>query len=117
VALKKVVQRITKPIEVQDREALAKFCEDLGVTGMDDVVAREHVRVGGEVRAVRIVPRAGAPALEVTLTDGRGFVTAVFLGRRKIAGLNPGRRVVLEGVACPEGNRRLLFNPQYLLLS
>ena len=48
---------------------------------------------------MRIVPRAGAAVARGDGQDGRGTVTAVFLGRRKIAGLSPGRRVLLEGVA------------------
>ena len=75
------------------------------------------MRVGGEVRSVRIVPRAGAPALEVTVSDGRASIVGVFLGRRKIAGLSPGRQVALEGVAARDGKRYLLFNPIYELLS
>jgi len=75
------------------------------------------VRVGGEVRSVRIVPRAGAAALEVTVSDGRGSVVGVFLGRRKIAGLSPGRKVAFEGVAARDGKRYLVFNPIYELLS
>lgn len=116
MALRKVVERLTKPVEEQDREALAEFCRRLGVTTMDKVADRVPTRVGGEVRTVRIVPRAGAPALEVTVTDGRGSVTAVFLGRRKIAGMSPGRRLILEGVPCPDGARHLVFNPEYELL-
>jgi hypothetical protein len=116
MALRKVVERLTKPVEDQDREALTEYCGTLGVTAMDKVVDREPTRVGGEVRAVRIVPRAGAAALEVTVTDGLGSVTAVFLGRRRIAGLSPGRRLILEGVACPDAGRHLIFNPQYQLL-
>jgi len=117
VALKKMVERLTKPVEDQDRDALTRYCDGLGVTAINAVTDRDHVRVGGEVRAVRIVPRAGAPALEVTITDGRDSVTGVFLGRRKIAGLSPGRRVVLEGMLCPEEGRHVLFNPVYQLLS
>jgi len=63
------------------------------------------------------VPRAGAPALEVTITDGRGAVVAVFLGRRKVAGMSPGRRVALAGMAAHSGNRFVLVNPAYELLS
>ena len=117
MALKKVVQRLTKPIEDQDRDALTNYCDALGVTAMDELTDRSQVKVGGEVRAVRIVPRAGAPALEVTVTDGRDSVTGVFLGRRKVAGLSPGRRVVFEGVLAPEDGRHVLFNPIYKLLS
>jgi hypothetical protein len=117
VALKKVVERLTKPIEELDREKLEAFCADLGVTPIADVTPRTQVRVAGEVRSVLIVPRAGAPALEVSVTDGRAAVTAVFLGRRKIAGMSPGRKLVLEGMTRADGNRLLVYNPRYELLA
>jgi hypothetical protein len=41
----------------------------------------------------------------------------VFLGRRKIAGLSPGRRVSVKGVIARDGNRSLVFNPIYEILS
>jgi hypothetical protein len=47
--------------------------------------------------------------------DGRGAVTAVFLGRRRIAGLAPGRRLVLEGVVTQHGSERFMYNPIYTL--
>jgi hypothetical protein len=81
------------------------------------VQLRRPVRVAGEIRSLRIVPRAGADALEVTVNDGRGSVTAVFLGRRKVLGLSPGRRIVLEGVVGGEGKHRLIYNPVYTLLA
>jgi hypothetical protein len=68
------------------------------------------------VKSVRIVPRAGADALEVNVSDGRGSVVAVFLGRRKIAGLSPGRKVLLSAVAGRDGNSFILYNPEYVLL-
>jgi hypothetical protein len=68
------------------------------------------------VQSVRIVPRAGAPSLEVALSDGRGQVTAVFFGRRRLAGLSPGRKLLLEGVVAPQGTRRFMYNPIYQLL-
>jgi hypothetical protein len=116
MALKKSLKRLTTPVEELDREQLTTFCNTLGVTPTNEITPRKQVRVGGEVRSVRIVPRAGAPALEVTVTDGRGSATAVFLGRRKIAGVAPGRMIVLEGVAGQHDNRYLIFNPLYTLL-
>ena len=118
MALKKMVERFTKPVEEIDREQLTAFCDARHLAAMDAIEARTRVQVGGEVRSVRIVPRAGAPALEVTVSDGRGSIIGVFLGRRKIAGLSPG----------PQGRARrrrraatasatLMFNPVYELLS
>ena len=117
MALKKMVERFTKPVEEIDREQLTAFCDARLLTAMDVVQPRTRVRVGGEVRSVRIVPRAGAAALEVTVSDGRGSMVGVFLGRRKIAGLSPGRKVAFEGVAARDGKRYLVYNPIYELLS
>jgi len=116
MALKKMVERFTKPVDEIDREQLTEFCDIRHLVPMNELVPRTSVRAGGEVRAVRIVPRAGAPALEVTLTDGRAQLVAVFLGRRKIAGLSPGRRIAVAGVVARAGNRSLMFNPAYEFL-
>ena len=116
MALRKMVERLTKPTEERDREALVQYCDDLGATPMDQIVPRRPMRVAGEIRSVRIVPRAGAPALEVSVSDGRGAVVAVFLGRRKLAGMKPGRRLFVTGVAGRDGKRFLVYNPEYQLL-
>jgi RecG-like helicase len=117
VAFRKAMERLTKPVDELDREALGEYCDKLGVTPMDKITPRTPISVAGEVRTVRIVPRAGAPALEVTVSDGRGAVVAVFLGRRKIAGLSPGRRLFLKGFAGLDGHRVLVYNPEYKLLA
>lgn len=116
MALRKMVERLRTPVEELDRKALAEYCGSLGVTPLDDVEPRRPVRAAGEVRAVRIVPRAGAAAVEATISDGRGSITAVFLGRRKVGGVTPGRRLVVEGVVAVEGARAMVYNPVYRLL-
>jgi hypothetical protein len=113
VALRKFVDRLTKPVEEVDREHLAQWCSATGCPALNEVVVRKPVRVGGEVRSIRIVPRAGADALEATISDGHGVLTAVFLGRRKILGISPGRRVFLEGVVARDGAANVMYNPLY----
>jgi hypothetical protein len=111
-----VVRRLTAPTEELDRESLREYCDALGLTPTTGVQPRTEVKVGGEVRSVRVVPRAGAPALEVSVNDGLGSVTAVFLGRDNIAGITPGRKLTVEGIAARHGKRFLIFNPIYTLL-
>jgi hypothetical protein len=115
VAFKRAVRRFTTSVDELDRERLIAFCDECDLTPMTALVPRTQVRVGGEVRSVRVVPRAGAPALEVTISDGRGAATAVFLGRRKISGVVPGRHITVEGVVGRSRNRFLLLNPLYTL--
>ena len=55
-----------------------------------DVPDREYVKLGGTVKQVALAPRAGTPTLEASLYDGTGSVTLVWLGRRRMAGVDPG---------------------------
>jgi RecG-like helicase len=77
---------------------------------------RQQVQLTGIISTVTINPRAGHPALEVELRDGSGAVTLVWLGRRQISGIDPGRKIKVSGRISCHGGRRLLYNPRYELL-
>lgn len=113
--VRKVVERLRTPTEELDRRDLESFCRSMGLIALDEIKPRERAAVVGEIRTVRIVPRAGADALEAIVLDGRGAVTAVFLGRRKIRGIKPGRRLFLEGMVVQDGRQLAIFNPLYEL--
>ena len=89
----------------------------LGTVAIADAPRRARVRIVGEVARMRVVPRAGSPSLEVTVDDGSGRALVVFTGRRRIAGIDPGRGLVLEGTARDERNKIVLMNPAYTLLA
>ena len=74
-----------------------------------------EVQADANVATVTITPRGGHPALEVELRDGSGAVTLLWLGRRQIPGIDPGRTIKVWGrISCHEG-RRLMYNPRYEL--
>ena len=72
--------------------------------------------MAGRVRSVRVQPWADIPTLECTLVDDTGGLTVVFLGRRKIAGIHPGTRMTVEGVAGAHRDKLAILNPDYALL-
>ena len=111
------VKRVGRSTEQADLEKLQAFCTALGVTPIDRLPLRTPTRFAGEVTSLRIVPRAGAPAVEISVSDGRGSAVAVFLGRPRVRGMTPGRRVILEGVPVREGPETLVYNPTYELLA
>jgi len=117
--LKKLFQRFTVPDTELDVERLRRFCSDReGVTRIADLKARAEGTVVGEIQSMRIVPRAGSPSLEATISDGSGTIVVVWTGRRKIAGVVPGKRLVVSGRGAATGprGRLLVFNPVYELL-
>jgi hypothetical protein len=55
------------------------------------------------------------PTLEAELYDGTGTVSLIWLGRRRIAGIEPGRTLVVRGRISKQGPRRVIYNPWYEL--
>ena len=86
------------------------------VTSIAAVVPRQRVRVAGRVKSVRVQPRAGTQNLECVLSDGSGGLLLVFQGRPKIAGIEPGARLVVEGMVGTWGRRPALLNPSFELV-
>lgn len=84
-----------------------------GVVSIGDVRWRQRVRVAGRVRSVRVQPWGGVPTLECTLIDETGGLEVVFLGRREVAGIRPGSRLVAEGILGAHHGRLALLNPDY----
>jgi hypothetical protein len=77
---------------------------------------REPVRLRGTLKTVTLRPRGGVPALEAELFDGSGSLVLVWLGRREIAAISPGRAIEIEGRIGRQGSDRIIYNPRYQLL-
>jgi hypothetical protein len=87
-----------------------------GLFRIADAPDREFVTLRGTLRTVTLRPRGGVPALEAELSDGTGVVTIVWLGRRRIAGITPGRSLQATGRTGVQEGVRIMYNPRYELL-
>ncbi|MBF0686213.1 MAG: OB-fold nucleic acid binding domain-containing protein [Cellulomonas sp.] len=114
-----VADRVRKALASQaEIEADEERADALGVPGCCPVAAlphRERASVSGVLRSVTLRPRDGVPAIEAELYDGSGALDLVWLGRRRIAGIEPGRRLKVDGMVCQVAGRRTVFNPRYEL--
>jgi hypothetical protein len=116
MAFSKLRKKLNASVDQLDQQRLQDRYQGLDITPIDEAPPRRPVRIGGEVQSMQVVPRAGSPSLEVTVSDGTGRAVAVFTGTKRLGGLDPGRGVLLEGVGRMERNRLLLLNPGYTLL-
>ena len=113
---RRVLQRFTASetdlAAAEEQEAAARnggtLCEQLPV--------RRRARVCGVLRSVTLQPRGGMSTVQAELFDGSGTVVLVWLGRRRIAGVEVGRRLRAEGMVVADDGRRVIFNPRYELL-
>jgi RecG-like helicase len=116
VGLRDLKKRWTADTEDLHKESLQKKFGGNDTTRLCDVELRQKVKVAGEIKRIRTVPRSGIPALEIVVTDGTADATIVFTGRRSVGGLEHGRGVVVEGVAHNERGKCVILNPAYTLL-
>ena len=70
----------------------------------------------GVLRTVTIRPRSGVQAVAAELFDGSGAIQVVWLGRRSIVGINPGRVIAVHGRINQHSGELVMFNPKYELI-
>jgi len=116
--LRRTISRWASP-STQDADHLRQEYARSGRSGRTPIAEapdRERVTLRGSLRTVTLRPRAGVPALEAELNDGSGVLTIVWLGRRRIAGIEPGRAIEVQGRIGDYDGARVMYNPRYELM-
>lgn len=69
----------------------------------------------GRLRSVEVSPKSAQASLEAELFDGTDSVTLVWIGRRRIPGVEAGRTVRVQGRLAERDGAKVLYNPRYEL--
>lgn len=113
--LRRLVRKLTSDIDELDAETLSDNVEAFGAVRACDCRSGEQVTVLGRLRSVELSPRDAVATLEAELFDGTEGVTLVWLGRRRIPGIEPGRTIKAQGRIAMRDGRKVLYNPYYEL--
>ncbi len=111
----RALQRLAAHPGQLDAEQLRDHAEALGAVPVTACPDRHRVCVAGTLRAVTLRPVGGVPTVEAELWDGTASVSLVWLGRRRIPGIDPGRILLARGRLTTVDGRRLIYNPMYEL--
>lgn len=114
--LGRLLHRLSASPEELDAEELQTEVGKVGARRCSQVTRGQAVRVTGRLRSVVYTPRETTPTLEAELFDGSGTVLLVWLGRRRIPGIEPGRALVAGGRIAERDGCPVLYNPEYDLL-
>ena len=87
------------------------------ITPIGEVRWRTHARIRGRIRSLRVQPWANVATLECVVVDDTGGLLLVFLGRRRVAGIELGRRVIAEGMVGNQRGYLAILNPEIQLLA
>jgi len=110
-----VRQALASADQVADDEERVAAARVRGCSPVAELGNRRRGVAAGVLRSVVLRPREGVPTVEAELYDGSGSIDLVWLGRRTITGIEPGRRIRIEGMVCDVDGRRTVYNPRYEL--
>lgn len=80
------------------------------------LVERRPATVAGSIRSITMPPRQSVPVLVAELFDGERSVDLVWVGRRRIAGIEPGVFLIAEGRVAKVKGHATIFNPTYQIV-
>ena len=112
-----LLHRLTASAESLDAVDLQDKVEERSCTAVSELTRGNYVRVVGRLRGVVYTPSETVPTLEAELFDGSDSLDLVWLGRRRIVGIEPGRRVIARGRVGVHNGRLAIYNPWYELLA
>ena len=113
--LSRTLQKLTADDSALDAQELRAGAASAGCEPVVSCRKGEVVQVTGRLKSVVYTPRETVPTLEAELFDGSGSVTLVWLGRRRIPGIEPGRTVTARGRFAAFDGKRVIYNPWYEL--
>lgn len=111
-----LLHRLTASIQRLDADELESEVENTPACAkVSTLDSREMADVVGRLRAVVYTPSDTVPVLEAELFDGSAAIQLVWLGRRRIPGIEPGRKVRARGRVGEHDGKLAIYNPWYEL--
>lgn len=113
--IRRFLRRLAASEAELEAEDLQRESAECGGTPVRTCTRGQLVTITGRLRTVVYTPRTNLPTLEADLFDGTDLVTLVWLGRRHIAGIEPGRMLTARGRVAVRDDCKVIYNPYYEL--
>jgi hypothetical protein len=110
-----LLRRLTADVQALDADELQTDVEQCAAVPVGGLRRGDLALVTGRLRSVQYTPRENVPTFTAELFDGSASIDLVWLGRRRIAGLEPGRTVFARGRVGVHDARLAIYNPWYEL--
>lgn len=112
--LRRLTRRLTEDPEQRDAEELTDEAASTGAQRAIDCQRGQEVTMVGTLRSVEANAKGCAGGIKAELFDGTDVVTLVWLGQRRIAGIEPGRTLRVHGrLGKLENGHKAIYNPHY----
>lgn len=113
--LRRLTRGLTAEVSELDADEIAAAVRAEHGRAAAELVPGTIVTVTGRIRALETAPRALPAVLTAELWDGTEAVDVLWLGRRAVPGIEPGRWLTVRGRLGLRAGRKVLYNPDYAL--
>jgi len=112
--LRRLTRRLTEDPEQRDVEELTDEAAHTGAQRAIDCERGQEVTMVGTLRSVEANAKGCAGGVRAELFDGTDTVTLVWLGQRRIPGIDSGRTLLVRGrLGKLESGAKAIYNPHY----
>ncbi len=112
--LRRLTRRLTEDPEQRDVEELSDEAAQTGAQRAIDCQRGQEVTMVGTLRTVEANAKGCASGVRAELFDGTDSVTLVWLGQRRIPGIESGRKLLVRGrLGKLENGSKAVYNPHY----
>jgi len=112
--LRRLTRRLTEDPEQRDAAELSDEVTSTGAQRAIDCQRGQEVTMVGTLRSVETCGKGGASGVRAELFDGSDTVTLVWLGQRRIPGIDSGRTLRVRGrMGKLESGGKAIYNPHY----
>jgi hypothetical protein len=112
--LRRLTRRLTEDPEQRDAEDLCDEAVTTGAQRAIDCKRGQEVTMVGTLRSVETNAKGCADGVRAEFFDGTDTVTLVWLGQRRIPGIDSGRTLRVQGrLGKLENGSKAIYNPHY----
>ena len=112
--LRRLTRRLTEDPEQLDVEELSEEAANTGAQKAVDCQRGQEVTMVGTLRSVEANAKGCAGGIKAEMFDGTEAVMLVWLGQRRIPGIESGRTLRVHGrMGKLENGTKAIYNPHY----
>ncbi|GAC68891.1 OB-fold nucleic acid binding domain-containing protein [Gordonia soli] len=113
--LKRLTRRLTEDLGDADAASIAQESRATGAQRASECCRGDEVTMHGELRAVETCSRNAKAGVKAEFFDGTDTVYLKWLGRNRIPGIEPGRKMTVRGRLGEHDGNKVIYNPYYEL--
>lgn len=113
--LKRLTRRLTEDLGDADAVAIAEASRANGAQRAAECCRGDEVTMHGELRSVQTCSKAAKSGVKAEFFDGSDTVLLKWLGRNRIPGIEPGRKLTVRGRLAEHDGGKVIYNPYYEL--